>query len=219
MQPGSSIMPGKVNPSIPGDGEPGLLPGDGLRCHRRRGGRRRAARAERDDAGHRLERAARATILAAAIVRARPRRTVEGIEADEDRCRELLDRSTAMATALSPYIGYAATAEVAKAAVATGRSMREIVLERKLLDAARLDEILSAEAMTQPGIAGQHPMSRRRLKARRRHGAPMAAVLLAATLAAPLVRRSRTAAAGCFQSRRARACSKDPTETRGRSPI
>ena len=48
--------------------------------------------------------------------------TVEGIEADEKRARELLDRSTAMATALNPYIGYAATAEIAKAAVSTGRS-------------------------------------------------------------------------------------------------
>ena len=42
-------------------------------------------------------------------------RTVEGLEVDEDRARELLDRSTAVATALSPYIGYAATAEIAKA--------------------------------------------------------------------------------------------------------
>jgi len=83
-------------------------------------------------------------------------RTVDGIEADENRCRELLDRSSAMATALSPYIGYAATAEVAKAAVATGKSIREIVLERKLLDAGQLDDILSAEAMTQPGVAGKH---------------------------------------------------------------
>jgi aspartate ammonia-lyase len=82
-------------------------------------------------------------------------RTVEGIEADEHRCRELLDRSTAVATALSPYIGYAATADVAKAAVSSGRSVREIVLERALMDPARLDEILSAKAMTQPGIPGK----------------------------------------------------------------
>ena len=96
-----------------------------------------------------------ATILAAAMS-ALTTRTVDGIEADEGRCRELLDRSSAMATALSPYIGYAATAEVAKAAVATGKSIREIVLERQLLDAGQLDDILSAEAMTQPGVAGKH---------------------------------------------------------------
>ena len=78
-------------------------------------------------------------------------RCVEGIEADADRCRELLDRSTAMATALSPYIGYARTAEIAKESVRTGRPIREIVLERGLLDAATADRVLSAEAMTQPG--------------------------------------------------------------------
>ncbi|HWN84943.1 MAG TPA: hypothetical protein VNN99_07330, partial [Vicinamibacterales bacterium] len=83
-------------------------------------------------------------------------RTIVGLEADPARCRELLDRSTAVATALSPYLGYAITAEVAKASVASGRSVREIVLERGLMDAAKLDEILSPEAMTTPGVAGRH---------------------------------------------------------------
>jgi aspartate ammonia-lyase len=81
-------------------------------------------------------------------------RCIEGISANEARARELLDRSTAMATALSPYIGYAATAEIAKASVQTGRTIRELVLERRLLDAAQLDEILSADAMTRGGIVG-----------------------------------------------------------------
>jgi aspartate ammonia-lyase len=80
---------------------------------------------------------------------------VDGIQADEARCRELLDRSTAVATALSPYIGYARTAEIAKESVKTGKPIREIVLERGLLDAKQLDRILSAEAMTTPGIAGR----------------------------------------------------------------
>ena len=84
-------------------------------------------------------------------------RTVEGIDVDADRCRELLDRSTAVATALSPYIGYAATAEIAKEAVRTGRSIRDLVLERRLLDGSALDRILSPEAMTRPGVAGKHP--------------------------------------------------------------
>jgi aspartate ammonia-lyase len=82
-------------------------------------------------------------------------RCVDGLVADVERCRELLDRSTAVATALSPYIGYAATAEIAKVSVATGRPIRELVLERGLMDAAQLDRILSAESMTTPGIAGQ----------------------------------------------------------------
>jgi aspartate ammonia-lyase len=87
-------------------------------------------------------------------------RTVDGIAANEARAKDLLDRSTAMATALSPYLGYAATADVAKAAVASGRAIREIVLERGLLDAARLDEILSADAMTRGGIVGWHGAER-----------------------------------------------------------
>ena len=67
---------------------------------------------------------------------------------------ELLERSTAVATALSPYIGYAKTAEIAKESVKTGRPIREIVLQQGLLDAGRLDQILSADAMTRPGIPG-----------------------------------------------------------------
>jgi aspartate ammonia-lyase len=83
-------------------------------------------------------------------------RTVDGIVADEARARDLLDRSTAMATALSPYIGYAATADIAKESVKTGRPIRDIVLERRLIDGDRLDEILSADAMTRGGIVGAH---------------------------------------------------------------
>jgi aspartate ammonia-lyase len=84
-------------------------------------------------------------------------RSVDGIVANKERARELLDRSTATATALSPYIGYAATAEIAKESVKTGRPIREIVLERGLLEAQRLDEILSVEAMTRGGIVGGGP--------------------------------------------------------------
>jgi len=82
-------------------------------------------------------------------------RTVDGISADTARAKELLDRSTAAATALSPHIGYAATAEIAKASIATGRSIRDLVLERGLLDAKRLDEILSVQSMTKGGVVGE----------------------------------------------------------------
>jgi aspartate ammonia-lyase len=80
--------------------------------------------------------------------------TVDGLDADLDRCRELLDRSTAVATALSPYLGYATTAEIAKVAVATNRSIRDLVLERRLMPADQLDRVLSPEAMTEPGVPG-----------------------------------------------------------------
>jgi aspartate ammonia-lyase len=87
-------------------------------------------------------------------MRALRTRTTDGITANADRARELLDRSTATATALSPYIGYAATADIAAAAVATGRSIRELVLERGLLDGAQLDDILSPTSMTRGGVTG-----------------------------------------------------------------
>jgi aspartate ammonia-lyase len=60
-----------------------------------------------------------------------------------------------MATALSPYIGYAATADLAKTSVATGRTIRDLALERGLLTVDDLDRILSVEAMTRPGIPGK----------------------------------------------------------------
>jgi aspartate ammonia-lyase len=82
-------------------------------------------------------------------------RAVTGLRADETRARELMDRSTAVATALSPYIGYAATADIAKEAVRSGRSIAEIVRERNLLPESQLAEILSPEAMTSPGIPGK----------------------------------------------------------------
>src|SRR5437899_9524892 len=88
-------------------------------------------------------------------------RCVDGITADEPRARALLDRSTATATALSPYIGYAATAEIAKESVKTGRSIRDLVLERRLLDPSKLDAILSADAMTRGGIVGEDKLEKR----------------------------------------------------------
>ena len=81
-------------------------------------------------------------------------RCVDGIEAAPARCRKLLDRSTATATALSPYIGYARTAEIAKESVRTGKSIREIVMERGL-SPTRSPAFFAANAMTRPGIVGE----------------------------------------------------------------
>lgn len=156
VQPGSSIMPGKVNPSIPEMVNQVCFQVTG--CDATVAAACEAGQLELNVmmpviAWNVLHAAA---ILRAAMVALRVR-TVKGLEADERRCRELLDRSTAVATALSPYIGYAATARVAQESVRTGRPVREVVLERGLLDEAALDRILSPEAMTKPGIAGGKP--------------------------------------------------------------
>jgi aspartate ammonia-lyase len=154
VQPGSSIMPGKVNPSIPEMVNQVCFQVVG--CD--------ATIAAACEAGQ-LElnvmmpviawNALHAVLILTQALSIFTSRTIVGLEADPARCRELLDRSTAVATALSPYLGYAVTADVAKASVASGRSVRDIVLERGLMDAARLDEILSPEAMTTPGITGK----------------------------------------------------------------
>ena len=144
-------MPGKVNPSIPEMVNQVCYQVMGCDATVARGGGSGSARTERDDAGDRVERAPRRADPARGDARARTSAASAGIKADEARARELLDRSTAAATALSPYIGYAATADIAKTAVATGRSLRDLVLERGLLPPDQLDRILSVESMTQPG--------------------------------------------------------------------
>jgi aspartate ammonia-lyase len=153
VQPGSSIMPGKVNPSIPEMVNQVCFQVMGcdqtiaLACE--------AGQLELNvmmpviawNALH------ASTILRNALHVFRAR-CVDGLVPDAVRALELLDRSTAATTALNPHIGYAATADIAKTAVQTGRSVRDIVLERGLLDRDTLDRVLSVEAMTRGGIIG-----------------------------------------------------------------
>ncbi len=76
---------------------------------------------------------------------------VAGLEADEVRCRELVDRSLMLVTALNPHIGYDAAAAVAKEALATGRTLREVVLAKGLMDSTALDAALDPLSMIRPG--------------------------------------------------------------------
>jgi len=154
VQPGSSIMPGKVNPSIPEMVNQvcyQVVGCDTTVCVAAEAGQLELNVMMPVIAWNALH---ASTILRNAM-RALKTRTVDGITADEERIRELLERSTALATALSPYIGYEKTAEIAKESVATGKPIRAIVLERNLIEADELDRILSVEAMTRPGIAGE----------------------------------------------------------------
>ncbi|HXD74372.1 MAG TPA: aspartate ammonia-lyase [Vicinamibacterales bacterium] len=156
VQPGSSIMPGKVNPSVPEMVNQVCFQVMG--CDQTI---MMAAEAGQLELNVMMPVIAWNALHASTILREAMKvlrsRTVDGITADVARTKELLERSTAAATALSPYIGYAATAEIAKAAVASGRSIRDLVLERGLLDAKKLDEILSVESMTKGGIVGEQP--------------------------------------------------------------
>jgi aspartate ammonia-lyase len=154
VQPGSSIMPGKVNPSIPEMVNQvcyQVFGCDTTVCAAGESGQLELNVMMPVIAWNALH---ASTILANAMSTLEGL-CVDGIQADEERCRELLDRSTAVATALSPYLGYAKTAEIAKESVRTGKPIREIVLERGLIDAAQLDQILSVDAMTEPGVPGK----------------------------------------------------------------
>jgi aspartate ammonia-lyase len=154
VQPGSSIMPGKVNPSIAEMVNQVCFQVFGCDTTVMT-----AAEAGQLELNVMMPVIAWNALHASTILRtamdALGTRCVDGIEADAERCRELLDRSTAVATALNPYIGYAKTAEIAKESVRTGTPIRQLVLDRGLLDAAQLEKILSPELLTQPGIAGR----------------------------------------------------------------
>ncbi len=149
-QPGSSIMPGKVNPVMSE-----MLVQVGLYVQ---GLTQTVVACGRD--GH-FELNVTLPLMAHCLhesihclangTRVFSEKCVAGIEADPDRCRELMERSLMLVTALNPHIGYDAAASVAKEALASGKSLREVVLARGLMDAAALDRALDPRAMTRPG--------------------------------------------------------------------
>ena len=79
-------------------------------------------------------------------------RCVDGIEADEERCLAYAESSPSLGTSLNPYIGYEKASELVKASVATGRSIRELVLEEGLMEPDELDAALDVLGMTKGGI-------------------------------------------------------------------
>ncbi len=89
--------------------------------------------------------------LLTAACRAFTDQCVRGIEADVERCRRYAESSSAIATALAPHLGYEVTADVVQTALAGGRTLREVVLERGLMDPEELDRALDVLAMTRGG--------------------------------------------------------------------
>jgi aspartate ammonia-lyase len=77
---------------------------------------------------------------------------VDGIEADKERCRFYAESSAAVVTALNPILGYMKAAEVVKKSYAQDRTVREVLLSEKLVDPQKLDEILDLIKLTEPGI-------------------------------------------------------------------
>ena len=78
-----------------------------------------------------------------------------GIKADRDRCRELLELNPSIATALNRTIGYDMASKVAKKSAAEKKSVRDVVLEMGLMDESTLNEVLDVRDMTKPGVPGE----------------------------------------------------------------
>ena len=84
------------------------------------------------------------------IVRAFTDRCIIGIEANEERCRETVERNLALATALAPVIGYDKAAEISEEAYRSGRTLREVALDWEVLPPKELDTLLDPYKMTEP---------------------------------------------------------------------
>ncbi|WP_152619397.1 aspartate ammonia-lyase [Cohnella kolymensis] len=80
---------------------------------------------------------------------------LEGMEANRDRCKTYVNQSFGIVTALNPHLGYDVAAQLVKESMATGISIRELILERQLLTPEEMEEILDPVQMTTPGIAGE----------------------------------------------------------------
>jgi len=151
-EPGSSIMPGKVNPVIP----------EAVNLV--------AAQVMGNDAAitvcgslGQLELNIMMPVIAYDLLqsiellangsRVLAEKCVSGITADRERCYNYADRSLMVVTAITPHIGYDNAAKVAKKAIAENKSVRQVILEEKILPKEKLDEILDLKKMTKGGRA------------------------------------------------------------------
>ena len=151
VQPGSSIMPGKVNPVIPEAlcmvcaqviGNDAAVTVAGISGNFE-------LNVMMPVMAHNLLQSIRLLANAAKVF---AEKCVTGLKADVGRCREMIEKSLAMATALSPHIGHDRAAEIAKEAYRTGRTVREVALQKGVLPPKELAKILDAWRMTEPGL-------------------------------------------------------------------
>lgn len=148
MQNGSSIMPGKVNPVIPEVVTQAafLVAGHDLTITMAAEAGQMELNAFEPVVFYNLFESLTALTGAVSTL---TDHCITGITADRERCRTLMEASAGIATALCPYIGYQKSAEIAKAALKSNRTVRELVLEEHLMTAAELEQILDPYAMTE----------------------------------------------------------------------
>src|SRR4051812_12984111 len=150
-QPGSSIMPGKVNPvmsemalmvaaQVVGNDATIAFAGSGL-------GSTFELNVMMPVMAYNL---LQSIELLARAARVFADRSAAGIEANRERCESLVEQSLAMCTSLAPLVGYDKAADVAKESFKTGKTVRQVALDRKLADEATLNKALDARRMTQP---------------------------------------------------------------------
>ncbi|GAX90483.1 aspartate ammonia-lyase [Effusibacillus lacus] len=152
-QPGSSIMPGKVNPvmaEVVNQVAFQIQGNDQTICLASEAGQLELNVMEPVLVFNLLQ---SLSILQNAV-RVFTTHLVEGLEADLERCKQLVEQSVGVITAVNPHVGYETATMIAKEAISTGRPVREICLERGILTKEELDVILNPLEMTTPGIAG-----------------------------------------------------------------
>lgn len=89
------------------------------------------------------------------------RNCINGIKANEERCREMVDSSVGVITAICPHVGYKKAAAVAKEAIKTGASVRDLIKKENLLNEDELRRIMDPMSMTTPGIVAEELLKRR----------------------------------------------------------
>ncbi len=160
VAPGSSIMPGKVNPS--------MLEMMNMVCYQVLGCDLAVSGAVQ--AGQ-LELNVMMPVIALNInfmiqimgqaMKQIDELCLQGIKINKEKCQDYAEKSLGVATALSPYIGYARASQVAKESLARGKTLTEVVLEKSWLDEKRLKDILNPKTMTEPGIPGYRKKSKK----------------------------------------------------------
>ncbi len=154
VQPGSSIMPGKVNPAILE-----MTAMVGFQAAGNALAVDYAVQAGQLELNVMMPAMAFNILMSFEILKnalnVLRSRCIEGLKADEARCRRYAELSPSIATALNPYIGYAKGAEVVKEALKTGRTIPEVVKEKRLMSDEELARVLDPVGMTEPGITGK----------------------------------------------------------------
>ena len=153
-QNGSSIMPGKINPVIPevvSQVAFNIIGNDMTITMAAEGGQLELNAFEPVLFYNLFE---SITTLKGAVETLRDN-CIIGITANKDRCNDLVENAIGMITAINPYVGYDAAAEIANEALISGKSIRELILRDKLLTEEELNEILDPYLMIKPGIIGK----------------------------------------------------------------